>query len=123
MKRFMLYAVLATLMGAWTAEFAMAGQPLRLRQRASYHSSMSAWHGNYYSPAWGMPVAVVAPPTSEFQTNWGWGVGNTRVTRIWHQFGRDYPGPSTYERGMFQPTPAWPSDTDQFGFYYVRGPW
>jgi len=82
-----------------------------------------SWHGGYYHTAWGMPVAVVVPPTAELQTNWGWGVGNTRVTPICPQFERNWPGPGTYSRKQFRPTPAWPSDTEQFGAYYVRGPW
>jgi len=81
------------------------------------------WHGAYYHTAWGMPVAVVVPPTAELQTHWGWGVGNTRVTPICPQFERNWPGPGTYTRSQFRPTPPWPSDTDQFGAYYVRGPW
>jgi len=81
------------------------------------------WHGNYYHVAWGMPVALVVPPTAENQVHWGWGVGNTRVTRINSQFGRSWPGPGAYDRARFQPTPRWPTDTDQFGVYYVRGPW
>ncbi len=85
--------------------------------------SSASWHTGYYNPAWGMPVAVVVPPTAERQTNYGWGVGNTRTTRIDHQFGRNYPGPGYYSRGAFQPTPPWPSDTEQSGFNYIRGPW
>jgi hypothetical protein len=81
------------------------------------------WHGGYYDLAWGMPVALVVPPTAENQTKWGWGVANTRVVSIDHQFERNYPGPGTYNRAFFRPTPAWPGDTDQFGVYYVRGPW
>ena len=81
------------------------------------------WHGGYYHTAWGTPVALVVPPTAESRTHYGWGVGNTRVTRINHQFDRNWPGPSTYNRRAFRPTPRWPSDTDQFGVYYVRGPW
>ena len=81
------------------------------------------WHGNYYHTAWGMPVALVVPPTATLQTDWGWGVGNTRITKIRHQFDRDWPGPGYYDRGLFKPTPRWPSHTDQFGVYPVRGPW
>ena len=81
------------------------------------------WNGPYYSAEWGMPVALVVPPTAEVQTHWGWGVGNTRVTPICARYKPIYPGPGVYNRGMFLPTPPWPSDTDQFGFYYVRGPW
>jgi hypothetical protein len=91
--------------------------------QAYMNAMMYPWHGYYYDVAWGMPVALVAPPTAENQTKWGWGVGNTRVVSIDHQFSRNYPGPGHYNRSFFRPTPAWPSDTDQFGTYYVRGPW
>ncbi len=83
----------------------------------------AAWHGNYYHAAWGAPVALVVPPRATLQTHWGWGVGNTRVTGIYPQFRRNFPGPVAYDRNRFAPTPAWPADTDQFGVYYVRAPW
>ena len=82
------------------------------------------WHCNYYHTQWGSPVALVIPPTAERQYSMGWGVGNTRLTRNYHQFGRPYPGQYPGEVGQrFQATPNWPSDTSQFGAYYVRGPW
>jgi hypothetical protein len=81
------------------------------------------WHANYYNPAWATPVALVVPPTAEAQIGWGWGVGNTRVSPICPQFHRNWPGPTGYDPRIFRPTPRWPSDADQFGFYYVRGPW
>ncbi len=81
------------------------------------------WHGSYYNASWGMPVALVVPPTATHQAHYGWGVGNTRTTSIGHQFGRNWPGPGTFNRRLFRPTPIWPSDTDQFGIYYIRGPW
>jgi hypothetical protein len=81
------------------------------------------WNGPYYSVEWGMPVALVVPPTVEEQTHWGWGVGNTRVTPVCARFKPNYPGPGVYDRKMYRPTPPWPSNTDQFGYYYVRGPW
>lgn len=81
------------------------------------------WHGNYYNAAAGMPLAVVVPPTGSHQTHWGWGVGATRVTRNWSQFQRNWPGESVYNQRQFRPTPPWPSSTDQFGMYPVRGPW
>lgn len=80
------------------------------------------WHNGYYDPAWGQPIALVVPPTAEFQSNYGWGVGGTRVAPIYHQFSRPYPGYGT-GWGNFLPTPNWPSDTQQFGVYYIRGPW
>ena len=81
-----------------------------------------AWHGYNYDAAWNMPIALVVPPTAKRQARMGWGVGNTRESRVYSQFHRDWPGPGTYDQRAFQPTPPWPSDTDQFGVYYVRGP-
>ncbi len=81
------------------------------------------WNTGYYNPAWGAPVALVVPPTAEQQTHYGWGVGNTRITYICPQFGRNYPGPGYYDSRGYRPTPPWPSDTDQMGINYVRGPW
>jgi hypothetical protein len=95
----------------------------RWAQAAYYRSQMYPWHGGYYEAAWGMPVALVVPPTAENQVKMHWGVGGTRVVPIDHQFKRDYPGEGYYDRAGFLPTPPWPSDTDQFGVYYVRGPW
>jgi hypothetical protein len=45
-----------------------------------------------------------------------------RISRIDHQFTRNYPGPGPFGGG-FRTTPHWPQDTAQFGVYYVRGPW
>ncbi len=82
------------------------------------------WHCNYYHTEWGAPVALVMPPTAELTTNMGWGVSNTRVTHICHQFARPYPGPGTGQADgrPLMPTPHWPSDTTQFGVYPVRAP-
>lgn len=82
-----------------------------------------AWHAPYYHTMWGMPVAQVVPPTAEKQTHWGWGVGATHVTPIGPQFGVNYAVPGPYGPAAIYPTPAWPSSTDQFGVYYIRGPW
>jgi hypothetical protein len=80
------------------------------------------WAGGYYHTMWGQPVALVVPPTADLQTHWNWGVAQTRITPIWPQYTRGFPGPYVGGRG-FLPTPRWPSSTDQFGVYYVRGPW
>ena len=96
---------------------------LRGRRAAYYYPYYHPWHGGFYNVSWGMPVALVVPPTAEAHTDWGWGVGNTRITNIRHQYQRSWPGYGSYDSQMFQPTPRWPSDTDQFGVYYVRGPW
>ena len=124
MKRFVILTVAAAMLtaGQWTSQ-ASAGHGT-LKGRVAYRQSQTyPWHGGYYDAAWGTPVAVVVPPTAESQTHWGWGVGATRVTPIQHQYQRAYPGPSVYNRSWFRPTPPWPSSTDQFGDYYIRGPW
>jgi hypothetical protein len=114
----------ATLLLSWTqAARALEGYYQSRNDRAFAQAPNYPWHGSFYDPAWGMPVALVVPPTAECQTHYGWGVGNTRITQIDHQFRRGYPGPGVYDRRYFLPTPPQPSDTDQFGVYYIRGPW
>lgn len=100
---------------------AQAGGPIT-RGIAAWGARRNAWHGNYANAEYGGPVALAVPPTAERQTSWGWGVTNTEVRPIWHQYRRPYPGPIG-GFGEFAPTPAWPSHTDQFGVYYIRSPW
>jgi len=124
MKRSLILAVATVaLIAVGLADMAWAGEGSLLGYRAKFRAKRTSWNGCYYSAEWGMPLALVVPPTAERQVNWGWGVGNTRVTPIWHQYRRNYPGPCQYQSGMYRSTPAWPSDTTQFGVYYVRGPW
>jgi hypothetical protein len=82
------------------------------------------WHGNHYHTAYGYPLGLVVPPTANMQTRMGWGVTQNEMVPIYHQFQRRYPrnGGEMPSR-LFSPTPHWPSHTDQFGVYYVRGPW
>lgn len=84
---------------------------------------MYPWHGSYYHYQYGVPLALVVPPTATFQTNYSWGVGNTTSTPIYHQFARPYPGMPTGGPHGLHRTPYWPSNTNQFGVYYIRGPW
>ncbi len=78
------------------------------------------WHGDYYQPEWGAPVALVVPPTAGFQTNYSWGVPASRITPIDHQFSRNYYGTGYGGFGTLVAPPFQPSDTNQFGVYYVR---
>ncbi len=82
------------------------------------------WNANsYYDPAWGMPEALVVPPTVRWQSNYAWGVGGSRLTRIRARYQAEVPGPeSDYNPRDYQPAPPQPSDTQQFGVSYVRGP-
>jgi hypothetical protein len=97
--------------------------PGRSNCLAAQHAATEPWHGDYYHVMWGEPVALVSPPTMALQTHWNWGVAQTAITPVWHQYARAYPGPFVPGGKGFRPTPRWPSSTDQFGVYYVRGPW
>lgn len=123
MKRILVLSAVVALVIAfgWTDD-AMAGFGGWRSRTAAAQSQGTPWHGQYYDTAWGVPVAVVVPPTAENQVHYGWGVGATRVTPIKHQYGRGYPGDES-GRVRFRPTPAWPSSTDQLGDYYIRAPW
>lgn len=111
-----------------------SGQPLidpwaRADWIAAQRAATQSWHAGYYHTAWGASVALVVPPTARMHTRMGWGVSQTRMSPIYHQFERPYPGGMTADGGAMpgvtplRPTPRWPSHTDQFGVYYVRGPW
>jgi hypothetical protein len=93
---------------------------------AAHAASRVPWHGQYYHTEWGRPLALVVPPTANNYTSWGWGVPSYRMMPLHHQFARRYPGPGAGAGGAgfpVYPTPPWPSDTEQFGVYHVRGPW
>ena len=82
-----------------------------------------AWHAGYMHPMFGAPVALVVPPNSHYQVNYGWGIGATQVYPVYPQF--DGPGYGTPYAGggLYNYPPYWPWDTRQFGVYYIRGPW
>lgn len=121
MKRVLICSALALAAAGLVPQSARAENPQAYAYR---QAQVLPWHNGFYDPYWGEPIALVVPPTAEYQSNYGWGVGGTRVAPIYHQFGRPYPGPGSYDAyGRFVPTPKWPSDTQQFGVYYIRGPW
>ena len=82
-----------------------------------------SWHGGYYHTAWGMPVSLVVPPTARYQGNYTWGVPSTYTTRIGYQYNRGMPVDGAGNGWGLSPTPYWPTNTGQFGVYYIRGPW
>lgn len=83
-----------------------------------------SWHGGYQNWRWGTPTALVVPPNAGYQSTYAWGVGQVRSTPIHHQFGRGNAAMIGGGNGShFGWTPHWPSSTDQFGIYPVRGPW
>ena len=90
---------------------------------AMRHARTMPWHGCYYHTAYGSPIGLVVPPTASMQTKMGWGVSQSEMVPIYHQAQRAYPGDYGGSSMTFSATPNWPSHTDQFGVYYVRGPW
>ena len=84
-----------------------------------------SWHGGYSYWRWGTPTALVVPPTASFQTEYNWGVGQTRSMPIYHQFNGGQGGVTANGggAGLLRRTPYWPQGTSQFGIYPVRGPW
>jgi len=107
----------ASAIDCWTPTVCDAGYMSPIRRAQWYN-----WNRNYSNTQYGAPVALVVPPTAQLQTNWGWGVASSRISRIDHQFQRNYPGNGPFG-GPYRPTPVWPSDTSEFGTYYVRAPW
>jgi hypothetical protein len=108
---------------ALRSEEARGGEWTRADSNAYRRAARSPWHGAYYNTQTGRPTAVVVPPTARMQSSYNWGVAQTRSTPIYHQYGRAYPGVAAPAGLPFQPTPRWPSSTEQHGYYYVRGPW
>ncbi len=92
---------------------------------ARYYAAQRPWHGPYAYTPYGTTTALVVPPNSQMHTSFSWGVAQSEMVPIYHQFHRDYPGeraiPGGY--GQINTTPYWPSHTDQLGVYPVRGPW
>ena len=89
-----------------------------------YYASQRPWHGPWAYTPYGMPTALVVPPNSKMHTSYAWGVAQSEMIPMYHQFGVAYPGTvGGYSGYGYLPTPYWPSHTDQFGVYPVRGPW
>ena len=118
-KKLQITLGLAIALTAFSATPALAVKSYMLpKQRAACYN----WHANYNHAEYGRPVALVVPPTANLQTTWSWGAPSAHVSRINHQFGRDYPGPGPFG-GSFRNPPQWPRSTHQFGVYHVRAPW
>lgn len=104
------------------SQVARAQGPYTIGDRwAQGYATSQPWHGNFYYLPYGQPTALVVPPTSTTQQTYSWGVSQNVIRPIYHQFGRS--APMGMPGGRFMGTPRWPSHTDQFGVYPVRGPW
>ena len=122
MKKIAMILLAVTVLAAIGNSVAQAGGN-RGNRIALRHAQTMPWHGPYYNMAYGAPLGLVVPPTANFQTKMGWGVSQSEMVPIYHQFYRAYPGEGFGSTMTFSATPNWPSHTDQFGVYYIRGPW
>jgi hypothetical protein len=124
MKKSLLCLALAATALIVVERQAEAGGPRAVANRwGERFARTMPWHGDYYYHLQGAPTALVVPPVSNMQTQLSWGVSQTSMVPIYHQFSRPYPGLEIGAGRTFYPTPRWPNHTDQFGIYYVRGPW
>ncbi len=125
MKRSLIFvlAVAAIVSSRFDAQ-ATAADPYAATQLWSNQvAAQRAWHGNYYYLPYGQPTALVVPPTAHMRQTLSWGVSQNLMYPLNHQFGRSANSPGAQAPGSYMATPQWPSHTDQFGVYYVRGPW
>lgn len=124
LKKTLLMTAVAVAAACGMSQSAHAGDPWTFTDNwARQAASTYAWHGNYYQQQYQAPVALVVPPTAHMRTQYSWGVSQNLMYPIHHQFGRNASGAGYGNLGGFRPTPPWPSHTNQFGVYYVRGPW
>ena len=104
---------------------ANAENPARRLRRVllPYQQTVTTWHGQYANPNYARPVAVVVPPNANMMRSLGWGVCGSQMMPLYSQYGTAYPGAVTASSIRFLSRPVAPSNTQQFGYYYIRGPW
>ncbi|MEM6688757.1 MAG: hypothetical protein AAF664_04970 [Planctomycetota bacterium] len=125
-KLIKLIGLAAVIVASQTADSskAEAGDYYAMTQVWAHNFAMDRpWHGNYAYQNYGQPLALVVPPTAHMRQTLSWGVSQNLMYPVYHQYGRSANSPGAAAPGSFYPTPSWPSHTDQFGVYYVRGPW
>jgi hypothetical protein len=93
-----LFVVIALVTTPVLAVHPYHGYPATRADRISrYYAAQRPWHGPYAYTPYGQPTALVVPPNVKMHTSYR-GVGEVN------------------------PTPYWPSHTDQLGVGPVRGP-
>lgn len=122
-QRIVLAAGLLAAFSVVNSNEAQAIDPLgRTHRWNQAYAQQQPWHGSYNQIQYGRPLALVVPPTAHMRQTYSWGVGQNLTHPIYHQYQHNTSSPGAYG-ARFRGTPAWPSHTDQFGAYYVRGPW
>ena len=119
-----LLALFALISAGVCVQSADAGDPYAVTDAWNYNYAQGQpWHGSHSYAHTGQPLALVVPPTAHMRQTYAWGVSQNTNHPIYHQYRRSASFPGAAYPGQFAPTPNWPSHTDQFGVYYVRGPW
>jgi hypothetical protein len=123
MNRYYLRLVVWAAAAAAAAAWAVPAQAT-IRDNVAYRfAQVYPWHGYHYHAVYRQPLALVVPPRAGNTSEYSWGVANTRITPIYHQFDWRMPYAAGYSGQVFAPPPPWPSSTTQFGVHYIRGPW
>ncbi len=123
MRKIGLIVILGVMALSWLDASEAQAHRKRNAHVARRFAATRAWHGEYAHLKYGAPLALVVPPTASMHREMGWGVSQSEMTPIYHQFGRAYPGEFMGGGQGFRTLPRWPSHTRQFGVYYIRGPW
>ena len=92
-------------------------------QMQAQMAAVTPWNGNFMHQAYGAPVALVVPPNANTSRQYGWGVSQSIIMPLGHQYNLVYPGANVSGYGPYHATPRWPQNSSQFGVYYLRAPW
>ena len=106
-----------------TSDTAQAKKRHRVNQWERQRANVTPWNGAYRHQAYSTPLAVIVPPTAASSRLLGWGVSKNVVAPLYHQYQLGAPQPSQAGFGPYKSLPMYPSSSDQFGAYYIRGPW
>jgi hypothetical protein len=125
MKKLIIGLAMIAMALAFQLDSAHADGPARKLRRvfAPGQQAMGTWHGQYAHPNYARPLAIVVPPNANMMRSQGWGVCGSQMMPLYSQYGTAYPGAVAGNPLHFLTRPAAPSNTQQFGYYYIRGPW
>ena len=106
-----------------TSDTAQAKKRDRIKQWERERANATPWNGAYRHQAYSTPLAVIVPPTATTYRSLGWGVSKNVVSPLYHQFQLGAPRARKAGYGPYKSLPMYPSSSDQYGAYYIRGPW
>ena len=95
----------------------------RMNRWEREHANATPWNGMYHHQSHNTPLAIIVPPTAATSRSLGWGVSKNVVTPLYHQYQLNTPQSLRTFPGPYKSTPMFPSNSDELGAYYIRGPW